>query len=125
MSSNNIDASLSNSDWMKTTWDLPKTIAELQTPFMSDIQFRVYMGKIMQNPIAKAMPESLIKELRAKYGQNFVPRYLDKKPKVEKKDISMASVSTTASMPLHGGDKPKKRKLRTRRLLQTVKREEK
>lgn len=124
MSSNNIDASLNNSDWMKTTWDLPKTIAELQTPFMSDSQFRVYMRKLMNNPIGKAMPESLIAELRAKFGDAYVPSYLDKKPKIEKKDISMASVSTTVTMPLHGGDKPKKRTPRTRRLIRTVKRKE-
>lgn len=79
--SNNIDANSNNADWVKKTWHLPKTIAELQTPFMTDAQFRVYMRGLMNSPIGKAMPESLIDELRKKFGPHYVPRHLDPRQK--------------------------------------------
>ena len=79
--SNNIDANSNNADWVKKTWDLPTTIDELQTPFMDDRQFRIYIAKLMSLPIGRAMPESLIDELRGKFGPHFVPRYLDPRQK--------------------------------------------
>jgi hypothetical protein len=79
--SNNIDANSNNADWVKKTWDLPTTIDELQTPFMDDRQFRIYIAKLMSLPIGRAMPESLIDELREKFGPHFVPRYLDPRQK--------------------------------------------
>ena len=79
--SNNIDANSNNADWVKKTWDLPKTLAELQTPFMTDNQFRVYMRGLMDSPIGRAMPESLIDELREKFGPHYVPRHLDPRQK--------------------------------------------
>ncbi len=90
--SNNIDANPNNADWTKKTWDLPKTIAELQTPFMTDTQFRVYMRGLMNSPIGKSMPESLIDELREKFGPNYVPRHLDKRQR-----LSMRPTQTAAS----------------------------
>ena len=79
--SNNIDANSNNADWVKKTWDLPTTIDELQTPFMDDRQFRIYIAKLMSLPIGRVMPESLIDELREKFGPHFVPRYLDPRQK--------------------------------------------
>lgn len=92
--SNNIDANSNNADWVKKTWDLPKTIAELQTPFMTDNQFRVYMRGLMDSPIGRAMPESLIDELREKFGPHYVPRYLDPR---QKPKFRSSPTRTTAS----------------------------
>lgn len=77
----NIDASPANADWAKRHWDLPRTLKEWQSPLKSDAQLKSEFEKIISLPVGRAMPESLIAELRAEYGEDFVPKYLDKPTK--------------------------------------------
>lgn len=77
----NIDAVPSNADWPKRHWDLPTTLDEWRSPFKSDAELKSEFRKILTLPVARAMPESLIAELRAEYGEHFVPKYLDKRMK--------------------------------------------
>ena len=97
--SNNIDANSNNADWVKKTWDLPTTLAELQTPFMNDIQFRIYVAELMDLPVGRAMPESLIDELREKFGPHFVPGYLDKRQKPRIKASPIPKTSPGVGLP--------------------------
>lgn len=78
----NIDAVASNADWPKRHWDLPTTLDEWRSSLLSPSMLKDQMRKIISLPIARSMPESLIAELRAEYGEHFVPKYLDKRKKI-------------------------------------------
>jgi len=77
----NIDAVPSNADWSKRHWDLPTTLNEWRTALKSDAELKSEFRKILALPVARAMPESLIAELHAEYGEHFVPKHLDKRKK--------------------------------------------
>lgn len=72
----NIDALSSNADWPKRHWDLPRKLDEWRSPLKSDATLKSEFEKILTLPVAQAMPQSLIAELRAEYGEDFVPKYL-------------------------------------------------
>lgn len=75
----NIDAVSSNADWPKRHWDLPMTLDEWRSPLKTEAELKAEFRKILTLPVARAMPESLIAELRAEYGEGFVPKYLDRR----------------------------------------------
>ena len=79
----NIDASPANADWAKRHWDLPRTLKEWQSPLKSDAQLKSEFEKIISLPVGRAMPESLIAELRAEYGEDFVPKCLGNSKQTE------------------------------------------
>ena len=78
----NIDAVASNADWPKRHWDLPTTLDEWRSSLLSPAMLKDQMRKTISLPIARSMPESLIAELRAEYGEDFVPKHLDKRKKI-------------------------------------------
>jgi hypothetical protein len=61
----NIDASITNADWTKNSWDLPKTIFYYEALY--GIELREYVAKLLTLPVSKAMPL----ELRNEFAQRF------------------------------------------------------
>lgn len=109
---NNIDAKLNLADWTKNTWDLPSTLDEFKIMYEDKNELRRYFFKLLYLPVGRAMPQSLIDELRKEYGQYFVPAYRDKKPKDESKDVYSGSATLVTATPLHAGLPARREELR-------------
>lgn len=109
---NNIDAQLNLADWTKRSWDLPNTLDEFKMMYPDKTELRKYLFKIMYLPAGRSMPQSLIDELRKEYGQHFVPKHRDKKPKDESKDVYSGSATLVTATPLHAGLPARREELR-------------
>lgn len=109
---NNIDAQLYLADWTKRTWDLPSTLDEFKMMYDDKSELKRYLFKLLYLPVGRSMPQSLIDELRKEYGQHFVPKHRDKKPKDEAKDVYSGSATIVTATPLHAGLPARREELR-------------
>lgn len=64
---NNIDASLTNADWTKRSWDLPKDIDHYHIWYGYEDDLREYVAHLLTLPVSKAMPD----ELRAAFAKEL------------------------------------------------------
>ena len=124
----NIDENLRQADWSKRIWDLPETLKEFSSMHQDDFALKAHMFKLLYLPVGRYMPDKLKAELREKFGQDFIPKFTDRKQKDEKKDIHSGSTSTVVATTLHNGGMAgrreelriitrQRRRMRTRRVI--------
>lgn len=105
----NIDGNISNADWVKRTWDLPRTLNGLIRTYGQNAKGEIH--RLFYLPISKSMPKSLIDEIAKEYGEDFIPKFVTRDDS-EKKDVYSGSATIVTATPLHAGLPARREELR-------------